>query len=323
MTALASVALAAAAAWCLLGVRSGAGLRLETVVRGRPPGPSDRPRTASERVRAAAGRLRPGLVAVAVVAGGLLGGGADGAATAVVRSGAAAADRAAAGAVPALLLVGAAVAGVRVRRRQAVSAVRRQERARAMEACAALSAELRAGRSPADALLAAAHVASGPCRTALSTAAGAAALGGSAEVVLRAAADGQSGPGSGGPSAGRVEAVTAVPEVLHCLAACWAVCAGTGSGLAAAVERLEEGLRADGAQRRAVQAELAGPRATAALLAVLPAGGLLMAAGLGADPVRMLLTTPLGLACLTGGLLLDGVGLWWTGRLVERAGAGG
>jgi tight adherence protein B len=111
-----------------------------------------------------------------------------------------------------------------------------------------------------------------------------------------------------------------VPEVLRALAACWTVCAGSGSGLAAAVERLEEGLRAEQSQRRAVDAELAGPRATAGLLAVLPAGGLLLAAGLGADPLSVLLTTPVGLLCLTAGLALDAVGLWWTGRLVAAAG---
>jgi len=111
-----------------------------------------------------------------------------------------------------------------------------------------------------------------------------------------------------------------VPEVLRALAACWTVCAGSGSGLAAAVERLEQGLRTEQAQRRAVQAELAGPRATAGMLAVLPAVGLVLAAGLGADPIHVLLHTPLGLTCLVLGLALDVVGLAWTGRFVARAG---
>ena len=114
-----------------------------------------------------------------------------------------------------------------------------------------------------------------------------------------------------------------MPEVLRALAACWTVCAASGSGLATAVEQLGEGLRADQERRRAVEAELAGPRATAGLLAVLPVAGLLLATGLGADPAGVLLHTPLGLACLTGGLLLDGLGLLWTGRMVARAGGTG
>jgi len=181
------------------------------------------------------------------------------------------------------------------------------ERARAVEACAALAGELRAGRSPAQALSIAADHAAGASRAALSAAAAAAGLGGDvAQALLPRAAD-----------------AGAVPQVLRALAACWTVCAGSGSGLAAAVERLEQGLRAEQDRRRAVQAELAGPRATAGMLAVLPLAGLLLAAGLGADPLHVLLETRVGLVCLLLGLGLDWLGLIWTGRLVRRAGGGG
>jgi len=173
-----------------------------------------------------------------------------------------------------------------------------------VEACAALAGELRAGRSPAQALDVAAGLAVGPSRTALSAAAAAAGMGGDVAGALRVTAG----------------TATAVPEVLRALAACWTVCASSGSGLAAAVERLEQGLRAEQAQRRAVEAELAGPRATAGMLAVLPLAGLVLAAGLGADPLHVLLETPVGWVCLLAGLGLDGLGLLWTGRLVTRAG---
>ena len=176
---------------------------------------------------------------------------------------------------------------------------------RAVEACGALAAELRAGRPPADALDRAASVAAGPFRDALQAAAATARLGGDVAAALTA------------PAAGRPSAVA---QVARALAACWTVCAGTGAGLAAAVERLEEGLRADRAQQQALAAELASPRATAGLLAVLPVAGLLMAAGLGADPLHVLLHTPLGLVCLAAGLSLDAAGVWWTQRLVVRAG---
>jgi tight adherence protein B len=215
------------------------------------------------------------------------------------------------GPVVALLLSAGALALRRtaaVRRR---TVARRAERRRAVEACATLAGELRAGRSPAAALTVAAELAGGPSRDVLLSAAAAARLGGDVAGALLPADAPVSGP------------ATAVPEVLRALAACWTVCAASGSGLAAAIDRLEEGLRADQDRRRAVEAELAGPRATAGMLAVLPFAGLLLATGLGADPAHVLLHTPLGLVCLAGGLFLDGLGLLWTGRLVARAGGSG
>ena len=207
------------------------------------------------------------------------------------------------GPVPALLgLAGAVVArrwwAGRVRARE-----RAAERATAVEACGVLAGELRAGRRPDEALTAAAQMATGPSGVALRAAGAAAGLGGDVPAALVASA-----------------ARSAVPEVLRALAACWTVCAATGSGLAAAVERLEEGLRAEQAERRALAAELAGPRATAALLAGLPLVGLLLAGALGADPLQVLLHTPLGLVCLVVGLGLDLLGVLWTSRLAARAG---
>jgi tight adherence protein B len=209
-----------------------------------------------------------------------------------------------------LLLVAGVVLARRAAHRRAACRRRERERQRAVEACAALAAELRAGRTAAEALSVAARLATGPSEVALAAASSTAGLGGDVPTVLRAAAD--AGAPAGQP--------TAVPELLRGLAACWAVCATSGSGLAAAVERLEEGLRSAADQRRAVQAELAGPRATAAMLAVLPGVGVVLAWGLGADPVGVLLHTPVGQVCLVGGLVLDAAGVAWTGRLVDRAG---
>lgn len=207
------------------------------------------------------------------------------------------------GAVPAGLAVIGWLLGRRWQRRRHRRRAVEAERAGAVQACGVLAAELSAGRMPADALAAAAQVAAGPVRDALRAAAAAAALGGDVPAALATAAP-----------------ASAVSPALRALAACWTVCATSGAGLAASVRRLEEGLRADQAQRRAVDAELAGPRATAVLLAALPAAGLLMAAGLGADPVHVLLHTTVGLVCLVLGLSLDALGLLWTGRLVARAG---
>ncbi len=179
-----------------------------------------------------------------------------------------------------------------------------QERRAAGEACAALASELRAGRPAGTALEAAAVVAAGPLRDRLRAASGSARLGGDVTQALRQ-----------GPP-------TAVPEVVAGLSACWKVCAGTGSGLAAAVERLADGLRARDDARRAVEAELAGPRATAGLLAVLPLAGIGLAAGLGARPVHVLLHTTVGAGCLVLGVVLDLLGLLWSRRIATSAGLG-
>jgi tight adherence protein B len=181
---------------------------------------------------------------------------------------------------------------------------RRDERRSVVEACAALAGELRAGRTPAEALAVAAGLASGPTGAALRSAAGTAGWGGDVPAALQAGAAG-----------------SAVPEVLGALAACWAVCSAAGSGLAAAVDTVAEGVRARAAQERAVAAVLAGPRASAGLLALLPLAGTALAAGLGARPVHVLLHTPLGLGCLVLGAGLDLLGLLWTRALVTRAAA--
>ena len=203
--------------------------------------------------------------------------------------------------MPVLLAVTGALVARRAVRSRASARAEATERIGAVAACAALSAELRAGRDPAGALEVAASAAAGPFAASLTAAAAAARLGGDVPAALA------SGPSS------------AVPQVRRGLAACWTASATTGAGLAAAVDRLEEGLRAAAEARRSVEAEVAGPRATAGLLALLPAAGVLLAAGLGADPLHVLLETPLGLGCLVLGLALDGLGVWWTGRLVSRA----
>ncbi len=206
---------------------------------------------------------------------------------------------------PAGVAVGAlgAVLARRGWARRAAARTRELERAGATEALAVLGAELRAGRPPGDALEAAATVAVGPLGMTFAAAATGAHFGVDAGAVLARSAE-----------------ESAVPDLLRGLAACWQVCGTTGSSLAAAVERLGEALRAEQVQREAVDAELAGPRATAVLLAGLPLAGIALAAGLGARPVHVLVNTPIGLACLAAGIGLDLLGVWWTGRLVAAAG---
>jgi tight adherence protein B len=103
------------------------------------------------------------------------------------------------------------------------------------------------------------------------------------------------------------------------LAVCWEVAADTGARLADVVDTLAEGLTEQEEQRTEATARTAGPRTTAVVLSGLPLVGLLMASGLGGSPLVFLFTTPLGLACLVLGVVLDLLGAWWTLRMVRSA----
>jgi hypothetical protein len=69
--------------------------------------------------------------------------------------------------------------------------------------------------------------------------------------------------------------------------------------------------------RREVAAQLAGPRGTVRVLAVLPAVGVGMGLLMGADPIGFLLGTPWGLGCLIIAIALEAAGIVWMRRLVS------
>jgi tight adherence protein B len=184
---------------------------------------------------------------------------------------------------------------------------RREEREldAVVEAVSTLSAELRAGQQPGPALRTAAAVTHGAAAQALSAAAATALLGGSAPATLRAAG------GCAEPAAG----------VLRWLAAGWQVSESAGAPLCAVLEQADQAARAGRARRRQLAALLAAPRATAALLAGLPAVGLALGAAMGASPVTVLLHAPAGQGALLTGVVLELAGMAWTGRIVRVAGA--
>ncbi|MFD0855457.1 type II secretion system F family protein [Actinomadura adrarensis] len=108
-------------------------------------------------------------------------------------------------------------------------------------------------------------------------------------------------------------------EGLRLLAACWRIGSERGGTLATVLDDLATALRDQETTRQEIATQLAGPRATARLLAVLPLLGLIMAGLLGANPVAFLAGTVPGLACLVIGLGLNATGLWWTHRLAKNA----
>ncbi|WP_079146335.1 type II secretion system F family protein [Streptomyces lydicus] len=186
-------------------------------------------------------------------------------------------------------------------------AARGAERARDRRAaevitlCAGVAGELRAGRQPVQALAAVRLPGLGAAGSAVVAAA---RYGGDVPQALRAAAR---LPGA---------------EGLTGMAACWQVAVEGGAALASGLERIAAGLRAQRDQRDELRAQLAGPRATALMLALLPAGGLLMGSALGADPLRVLLHTSAGWACLVAGGLLEWGGVVWTTHIVAAAEGG-
>lgn len=186
------------------------------------------------------------------------------------------------------------------RRLGAVAARREAERREAavIELCATVAAEARAGLQPEQALLAA----DGPALRDTDPAVWAAArFGGDVPSALRVAAD---RPGAQG---------------LRGMAACWQVARQGGGTLAEGLERVAAALGADRDLRLEIRTQLAGPRATATVLASLPVFGLLLGDALGAKPLWVLLHTPAGLTCLALGVALQGAGLAWVARLTRRA----
>ena len=106
------------------------------------------------------------------------------------------------------------------------------------------------------------------------------------------------------------------------IAAVLAVAAQTGAPIAPTLERLAGLLREQAAQQRALQSALAGPRATARLVMVLPIVGLGFGVALGLDVLGAAAGGGIGTwSVVAGGLLL--VAAWaWSGAIVRRAARG-
>lgn len=186
-------------------------------------------------------------------------------------------------------VLGRAGVGPASRRRRAA------DRVRVVRALGALAAELDAGLPPGEALV---RSAGDPCAW---------------PHALRAAR-------WGGDIARALDLDAAQASVLAQVAACWRVGA-RGAGLADSLRQVAATARAAEDVRVEMEGQLAGPRATARVLAVLPLVGMGLGTLLGSDPVSWLLTTTPGLLCLATGVGLTVLGMWWTSRIamsVER-----
>lgn len=167
-------------------------------------------------------------------------------------------------------------------------------------ACGVLASYVRVGQVPADALV----LVAADCPV-LAEAAAVQQIGGHVPDALRAHAV---RPGHGG---------------LLDLARAWQVSSSTGAPMAPALEEVASGLAADESLRSVVSAELAAPRSTGKVMAVLPLVGIALGYLLGGRPLAWLLAGPVGWACLLLGLLLAAAGVLWIERLARAAAAGG
>jgi tight adherence protein B len=167
------------------------------------------------------------------------------------------------------------------------------------EGLAALGAELRSGRP----LTTATDAAVAAC--------GDAECGRALALAVRAPESGE--PAASGPE----DAVLA--DALQRISAAARLSTRTGCSLAGVLGAVEDDLRARRRSREELRAATAGPGASAMVLAGLPALGLAMGSGVGADPWRVLTTTGTGQVLLVAGVALELAGLAWSRLLIRRA----
>lgn len=129
------------------------------------------------------------------------------------------------------------------------------------------------------------------------------------------------------PVAARVAAAASIPDALAAeggeawrgVAAAWAVATDAGAPLAGALRDYARSLRTLSAVERDIASALAGPRATARMVTLLPVVGVLFGMLLGFNTLGVLFTTLPGLGCLVVGSGLIALAAAWNKRLVASA----
>ncbi|MCX4093628.1 type II secretion system F family protein [Nocardia sp. alder85J] len=200
------------------------------------------------------------------------------------------------GLLMAVCLIGA-MAGVRVRRARRVRLHDRECRVLS-EGLEAVIGELRVGTHPAAAAATAAAELSGVTGRALTVGAARGRLGGSV-------ADGLISPG------------TVLADELGRIAMAWRLAEQHGLALVELLSAARSDLSGRMRFREGATAELAGVRATAAVLSALPLLGLALGELMGADPLGVLFGPGVGAVLLPLGTALACAGLWWTDTITD------
>lgn len=205
---------------------------------------------------------------------------------------------------PGAALAGALAAGTMWRRWTARRATQRALAAvdGLAEALRSVVAELRAGAHPAIAAETAAVDAEPQAARAMRAVAAAARLDGD---VARALAT------SGA-------ATTATAPVLGQLSQAWTLVQRHGLPLAEVLDAVRSDLETRGRFTRQLLARMAGPRASATVLALLPVLGVALGEAMGARPLHVLTATLTGHGLLVVGVALACAGVAWSARITDR-----
>lgn len=185
----------------------------------------------------------------------------------------------------------------RMRRRRA-----EQESRSLQTALDVLVRELRAGAHPVAAFCGAAAEADDRVKPALQAVAARAELGADVSAGLRA-----------------VAVDSALPAQWHQLAVCWELAQTHGLSMATLMRTAQRDVVQRARFSARVDAGMAGARATAAILAVLPLAGVALGQLIGAQPMRFLLFTEVGGWLLMLGVGLACAGLLWSDRITGAA----
>ncbi len=103
---------------------------------------------------------------------------------------------------------------------------------------------------------------------------------------------------------------------VHRIASLWASAARYGLPLVDLLTASRSDLLARQRFAARTRAGLAGPRATARVLAILPVFGLILGQGIGADPLRVLLAPGVGSVLMIVGTALAAAGVVWSEKIV-------
>jgi tight adherence protein B len=187
------------------------------------------------------------------------------------------------------------------RRRRAAWRQRQQESAALQAALDVLVGELRTGIHPVNAFGTAAGEVTGPVRQGMRAVAARARLGADVAAGLE-----------------DVAAASELPMHWERLAVCWRLAHVYGLSIATLMHTAQRDIVERERFSSHVEAAMAGPRATAAVLAGLPVAGIALGQLIGAQPLAFLCGPGVGGWLLTIGVLLACAGLMWSDRIIER-----